>query len=128
MVIEIIAALFRWHLKQQINFELFVWDWYWEKWGLTYLPGHDGKVTSDINLILSSYYRSFRADRDFLYELLLNSRLLWAKTWNNEYQSEYECVSRISIWINFYVIFKLQRQIHIPFQKARCLNSVNLFN
>ena len=51
-----------------------------EKRGLTYLPGHDGKVTSDINFILSPYYKSFSAGRDFLDESLLNSRLLWAMT------------------------------------------------
>ena len=99
--IEILASVFDWISKQQLNLSLFLWDWYCRKLGLTDLPGHDGKVTSAINFILSPYYRSFRADRDFLYESLLNSRLLWAKTWNNEYESEYESVSRISIWINF---------------------------
>ena len=57
------------------------------------LSGHDGKVTSDINFILSPYYRSESADRDFLYEWLLNSGLLWTMDWNNEYESEYESVS-----------------------------------
>ena len=44
--------------------------------------GLDGveKVTPDINFILSPYYRSYSADRDFLYESLSNSRLLWAMT------------------------------------------------
>ena len=81
---------------------MFLWDWFCRKLGLTDLPSHDGKVTSDINFILGPYYRSFRADRDSLYEWLLHSRLLWKKAWNNEYQSEYESVSRISIWINFH--------------------------
>ena len=83
---------------------MFLWDWFCRKLGLTDLPSHDGKVTSDINFILGPYYRSFRADRDSLYEWLLHSRLLWKKAWNNEYQSEYESVSRISIWINFHDI------------------------
>ena len=82
---------------------MFLWDWFCRKLGLTDLPSHDGKVTSDINFILGPYYRSFRADRDSLYEWLLHSRLLWKKAWNNEYQSEYESVSRISIWINFHL-------------------------
>ena len=64
------------------------------------LPGHDGKVMSDINFIWSPYYRSKRADRDFLYEPFINSGLLWGKTWNNDYESEYESMSRISIGIN----------------------------
>ena len=100
--IEILASVFDWISKQQLNLSLFLWDWYCRKLGLTDLPGHDGKVTSAINFILSPYYRSFRADRDFLYEPLLNSKLLWAKTWNNKYESKYESVSRMSIWINFH--------------------------
>ena len=95
--IEIIASVFDWISKQKLNLSLFLWDSYRRKLGLMDLPGHDGKVTSDINFILSPYYRSFRADRDVLYESLLNSRLLWAKTWNNEYESEYESVSWISV-------------------------------
>ena len=89
---------------------MLLWDWYCRKLGLTDLLGHDGKVTSDINFILSPYYRAFSPDRDFLYESLLNSRLLWAMTWNNEYESEY--VSWISIWINFHTIFTLAEYVH----------------
>ena len=37
--------------KQQAKFSLFLWDWYSEKWGLADLPGHDMKLTSDINFI-----------------------------------------------------------------------------
>ena len=37
------------------------------------------------------------ADRDFLYELLLNSRLRWAMTGNKEYEYEYESVSNINM-------------------------------
>ena len=50
MEIEIAATSFSWHLKQQVNFKLFWLDWYWEKRGFTELPGHEGKLTSDINL------------------------------------------------------------------------------
>ena len=99
--IEILASVFDWISKQQLNLSFFLWDWYCRKLGLTDLPGHNGKVTSDINFILSPYYSSLSADGDFLYESLLNSGLLWAMTWNNEYESDYESVSRISIWINF---------------------------
>ena len=102
--IKILESVLDWISKQQLNLSLFLWDWYCPKLGLPDLPGHDGKETSDINFILSPYYRSFHAERDFLYEALLNTRLLWAKTWNNEYQSEYESVSRISIWINFHFV------------------------
>ena len=45
--IEIIAAIFLWFLKQQLNFQLFLEDWYWEKWELKDLPGHVGKVTAE---------------------------------------------------------------------------------
>ena len=105
MQIEILASVFDWISKQQLNLSLFLWDWYCRKLKLTDLPGHDGKVTSEINFILSPCYRTFSADRDFLYGSLLNGRLLWAMTWNNE--SESESVSRISIWINFHSHRKL---------------------
>ena len=45
--------------------------------GLTDSPGHDGKVTLDINFILRPYYRSLSVDTDFLYESLLDVKLLW---------------------------------------------------
>ena len=64
------------------------------KVGLTDIPGYHGKVTSDINLILSPYYRSKSSDKYFLSKSLLNRRLLWAMTWNNEYQSEYLFILR----------------------------------
>ena len=41
---------------------------------------HGGKVTSDINFILSPYCRPLTADRDFSFESFLNSRLLCAMT------------------------------------------------
>ena len=53
------------------------------------LPGHDGKVMSDMNFILSPYYRSKSSGSDFLYESSINSGLLWAKTSNNESESEF---------------------------------------
>ena len=117
--IEILWSVFEWTSKQQLNLLLFLSDLYCRKLELTDLPSHDGKVTSDTNFILSPYYRPLIGDGDFLYESLLNSRLLWAMTWNNEYESESESVSRISIWINFHhltVIISLARWITI-FQK-----------
>ena len=50
------------------------------KVGLTDIPGYHGKVTSDINLILSPYCRSKSSDKYFLSKSLLNRRLLWAMT------------------------------------------------
>ena len=46
--------------------------------GLTDSPSHNGKVTLDINFILSPYYRSLSVDTYFLYESLLDVKLLWA--------------------------------------------------
>ena len=111
--IEILASVFDWISKQQLNLSLFLWDWYCRKLELTDLPGHDGKVTAAIYFILSPYYRSFRSDRGFLYESLLNGRLLWEKTWNNEYESEYESVSRISIWIIFILSYSRATFSHL---------------
>ena len=62
--------------------------------GLTDSPDHDGKVTLDINFILRPYYRSLSVDTDFLYESLLDVKLLWATSWNNEYESENESASQ----------------------------------
>ena len=100
--IEILATVFGWISRQQSNLLMLLSDEYCRKLGLTNLPRHDGKVTLDIDFIFSPYYRSYVADRDILYESLMNNRLPWAMTWNNEYESEYESVSRISIWINFH--------------------------
>ena len=97
--IEILSTVFGWIAKHQLNLLLFLSDWYSRKLGLMDLLGHDGKVISHINFILSPYYRSYSADRDYLYELLINIRLLWAMMWNNKCKSEYESVSQISIWI-----------------------------
>ena len=63
--IEIIAAIFKWFSKQQVNLSLLVSGWYLEKWRLTNLPDQDWKLTSDGNLILSSYERSQSANRDY---------------------------------------------------------------
>ena len=41
--IKIIAPVFDWISKQQLNLLLSLSDWYWEKMGLTDLPDHDGK-------------------------------------------------------------------------------------
>ena len=57
MQIEIIAVIFDWTSKQQVNLLLFVSDWYSQKLELKDLPGHDGKSRSDLNLILAFYER-----------------------------------------------------------------------
>ena len=49
---EFIAAIFDWFPKRKANVPLLVSDWYWKKFGLTNLPDHDGKLTSDMNLVL----------------------------------------------------------------------------
>ena len=59
VVIEITAAIFLWFLKQQVNFQIFFWVWYLEKRRLTELPGRDGKLTPDMNLIEDSF-KGFR--------------------------------------------------------------------
>ena len=41
--IEIIASIFDWFSKQQVNLSLFLSDWFCRKLGLTDLPDHHGK-------------------------------------------------------------------------------------
>ena len=53
--IEIVAAVYDWIFKQQLNLLLFLSDWYCGKLGLTDLPGHDGKVTSDGKMIFIAH-------------------------------------------------------------------------
>ena len=55
MQIEIIAVIFDWSAKQQVNLSLFLSNWYCGKLGLTNLPGHDWRVTSDKEIICKSY-------------------------------------------------------------------------
>ena len=40
-------------------------DWYWEKWGLTHLPGHNRKVTSDKKIISISHQGYKGGIRDY---------------------------------------------------------------
>ena len=53
--IEIIAAVFGWISKQQVNLALFLSDGFYRKLGLTDLPGHAGKVMSDKKMICNWY-------------------------------------------------------------------------
>ena len=53
--IEIVAAVYDWIFKQQLNLLLFLSDWYCGKLGLTDLPDHDGKVTSDGKMIFIAH-------------------------------------------------------------------------
>ena len=55
MQIEIIAAVFGWISKQQVNLALFLSDGFYRKLGLTDLPGHAGKVMSDKKMICKWY-------------------------------------------------------------------------
>ena len=102
--IEILATVFGWISKHQSNLLLFLLNWYCRKLGLTDLN------INFLNIFRHKFY--FKPilqvlDRDILYESLINSRLLWAMTWNNEHESEYEAVPRISIWMNFHTIITL---------------------
>ena len=66
MQIEIIAAIFDWIFKQQLNLSLFLSDWYCRNLWLADLPSHDGKVTSDMNFI-STHMKSLRVQIDIFY-------------------------------------------------------------
>ena len=52
---EILAAVFDWISKQQLNLFLFLLDPYCRKLGLMGLPGHNVKVTSDKKMISGSH-------------------------------------------------------------------------
>ena len=54
MKVEIISAIFDRISKQQENLSLLLSDWYCQKLGLTDLPGHDGKLASDMTLFRAS--------------------------------------------------------------------------
>ena len=57
MQIEIIAVSFDQISKQQVNLSLFLSDRYCQELGLTDLPGHNEKVTSNKKMIRNSYQR-----------------------------------------------------------------------
>ena len=58
MQFEILAAVFDLILKQQLNLWLFLSDLNYKMLGLTDLPGHHGKVTSDKKMIFISHQRN----------------------------------------------------------------------
>ena len=62
---HIFAAAFDWIFKQQSNLLLCLSDVFCGKLGLTNLPGHDGKVTSDKKIIFISLQRYKVGNRDF---------------------------------------------------------------
>ena len=62
---EILAAVFDWDSKQQLNLLLFLLDWYCRKLGLTDLPGQDVKVTSDKKVIFISHQKCKSGNRDY---------------------------------------------------------------
>ena len=52
-------------------------DWYWEKWGLTDLPGHNWKFTTDMNLVWSNF-QGLGSKKRFLEPFLTEfPRLIW---------------------------------------------------
>ena len=63
--IEILAVVFDWISKQQLNFLLLLLDWSCRKLGLTYLPSHDGKVTSDKKMILIFHHINKGGNGDY---------------------------------------------------------------
>ena len=63
--IEIIASIFDWFSKQQVNLSLFLSDWFCRKLGLTDLPGHDRKVTSDKKIIFNWCQRYRGGNRNY---------------------------------------------------------------
>ena len=61
----IIAVIFDWISKQQLNLLLFLSDWYcWKLWS-TDLPDHDVKVMSDKKMICNSYQRNKGVNIDY---------------------------------------------------------------
>ena len=63
--IEILAFVFDWIFKQQLNLLLILSDWYCRKLELTDLPGHDGKITSDKTIVPISHQRYKGGNRDY---------------------------------------------------------------
>ena len=63
--IEILPTVFDWIFKQQLNLFFLLSDWYCRKFGLTNLPGHDGKVMSAKKMISMSQQRCEGLNRDY---------------------------------------------------------------
>ena len=63
--IDILAVVCDRIFKQQLNLLLFLSDRYCRNFGLTDLPGHDGKVTSNKKMIFFSHERNKGGDRDY---------------------------------------------------------------
>ena len=62
---EILLAVFDWISKQQLNLLLFLLDPRCRKLGLTGLPGHNVKVTSDEKMISGSHQRGKSGSRGY---------------------------------------------------------------
>ena len=65
MQLKIYADTPDWISKQKLGFSLLLSDWYCRKLALMYLPGHDGKVTSDQKIICNSYQRYEVRNREY---------------------------------------------------------------
>ena len=65
--VEIITPYYHsnWISKQPVSLPLLLSDWYCQKLGLTDLPGHYEKSTSDMNLVLNFFERTEGANRDY---------------------------------------------------------------
>ena len=79
MQIEIIAAIFDWISKQQLNLSLFLSSWYCRKLRMTDLPGRDRKVRSHMHFILSPYEKPQSADRGFYMNRCLIKGCYWRR-------------------------------------------------
>ena len=69
--IEILAFVFDWIFKQQLNLLLILSDWYYRKLGLTNLPGHNDKMTSDKTMTFMAHQRYKNENRDYFSQFLI---------------------------------------------------------
>ena len=106
--IEILAAVFYLILKQQLNLWLFLSDLNYKKLGLTDLPGHHGKVTSDKKIIFISHQRNKCVNEDYCSHcsvtfetsnfLIVFVRMILEKVVWQSYQTMTGNWHQISIW------------------------------
>ena len=89
MQIEIIAAIFDWISKQQLNLSLFLSYWYCRKLWLTDLPGRDRKVRSHMHFILSPYEKPQSADRGFYMNRCLIKGCYWRRRETRNMNAQY---------------------------------------
>ena len=104
--VEIVAAIFESLSKRQINLPFFLSDWYWKNWELKHLSNHNVKGTSNMNLILSSYRRSYIKGQIEIIDM--NHYEIIGCYWVGTSHNEYESVSWISMKQMFMYLFCLR--------------------